>query len=104
MVSEATLCVALYTGHAAGDEATTRAAQHAKEWGARVIEVGPEAYAGDIHLPVAAPRYESFASLALVPPLALLADGVARHRGINPDRPEWRERYRAQGMTHIVGG
>ena len=104
MVSHKTLCVGLYTGHKDGDEATAQAARHARQWGARVLEVGPTCYAGDLHLPVMAPRYHGFASLALVPPLALLAETVARVRGINPDRPAWSERYRSQGMTHIVGG
>jgi glucosamine 6-phosphate synthetase-like amidotransferase/phosphosugar isomerase protein len=50
------------------------------------------------------PAVESFASLALVPPAALLAYRLARRRGHNPNQPAWRERYISQGMTHIVGG
>jgi glucosamine 6-phosphate synthetase-like amidotransferase/phosphosugar isomerase protein len=53
---------------------------------------------------VAVPQSEPFASLALVAPLYLLAYRVARARGIDPEKPHWRERYHAQGMTHIVGG
>ena len=50
-----------------------------------------------------APTYPAFASLSLVPPLALLAYRVARARGQNPNQPAWRERYYSQGMTHILG-
>lgn len=102
MVGKNTFCVALYTG-GAGDESTARGAQHAREWGARVVEVGPAATAGDIHLPVAPPRFEPFATVSLVPPVAYLADQIARSKGLNPDKPHWRERYHSQGMTHIVG-
>jgi len=48
-------------------------ARLAREWGARLLDVGPQPVAGDFHLPVAAQPYQAFASLALVPPLALLA-------------------------------
>jgi fructoselysine-6-P-deglycase FrlB-like protein len=44
-----------------------------------------------------------FSSLCLVPPLALLAYSLARVRGFNPDRPQWSERYTAQGMSHAMG-
>jgi len=103
MVDERALCIALYTG-SEGDESTAAVARHAKDWGARVIDVGPDAPAGDLHLPVAIPEKEAFASLALVAPLYLLAYRIARARGIDPENPHWRERYHAQGMTHIVGG
>src|SRR5271157_222655 len=102
VVSDKTVCVALYAGDVR-DASTADTARHAREWGARVLEVGPESTAGDWHLPVEAPVYPSFASLALVPPLALLAYRVARARGHNPDQPSWRERYYSQGMTHILG-
>jgi glucosamine--fructose-6-phosphate aminotransferase (isomerizing) len=102
MVSDKTLCVAFYTG-AVGDESTAGGAQHAREWGARVIDVGPDNPAGDWHLPVKTPMIEAFASLALVPPVALLAYHSARARGATPDRPVWRERYQSQGMTHLIG-
>jgi glucosamine--fructose-6-phosphate aminotransferase (isomerizing) len=103
MVSEETLCVAMYTGDEAGDNATADGAQHAKEWGAKVIEVGPNARVGDAHLPMEAPIAPAFAALSLVPPCAYLADSIARARDLNPDKPHWRERYRSQGMTHIIG-
>jgi glucosamine--fructose-6-phosphate aminotransferase (isomerizing) len=102
IVSDKTICVALYSGNA-GDASTADTARHAREWGAHVLDVGPESVAGDWLLPVAAPKYPCFASLALVPPLALLAYRVARARGHNPDQPTWRERYYSQGMTHILG-
>lgn len=102
IVSDKTVCVALYTGDAS-DKSTADTARHAREWGAHVLDVGPESVAGDWHLPVAAPIYPSFASLALVPPLALLAYRVACALGHNPDQPTWRERYYSQGMMHILG-
>ncbi|MGD0612709.1 MAG: SIS domain-containing protein [Anaerolineales bacterium] len=102
IVSDKTVCVALYTGDVR-DASTADTARHAREWGALVLDVGPESVAGDWHFPVTAPVYPSFASLALVPPLALLAYRVARARGHNPDQPTWRERYYSQGMTHILG-
>lgn len=102
MVSERAFCVALSTG-GPSDAATADGARHAREWGARVIEIGPAASAGDWHLAVDAPAFEPFASLSLVPPMALLAYRAARARGLTPDTPAWRERYHAQGMTHILG-
>jgi glucosamine--fructose-6-phosphate aminotransferase (isomerizing) len=102
MVNERTFCVA-HTSAGAGDPATISGAQKAAEWGARVIEFGPEASVKDIHFPVTPPSVESFASLVLVPPAALLAYRLARRRGYNPNQPSWRERYISQGMTHIVG-
>ena len=102
VVSENSLCVALYTGEES-DSSTADTASHSREWGARVLEVGPDAPAGDWHLPVEASPVPAFSSLALVPPLALLAYRSARARGYNPDRPAWRERYVSQGMTHIIG-
>lgn len=102
IVSDKTLCVALYTGEKS-DESTADTAKHCRGWGARVLEVGPVSYAGDWHLPVEASKYASFSSLALLPPLALLAFRNARARGFNPDKPAWRERYVSQGMTHILG-
>lgn len=102
MVSEKTLCVALYAG-GDSDEATADGARHAREWGARVIEVGDRHAAGDWSIPVAAPKNQGFASLSLVPPMALMAYHLAKARGATPDQPQWRERYYAQGMTHIFG-
>jgi glutamine---fructose-6-phosphate transaminase (isomerizing) len=102
VVSEKSLCVALYTGEET-DSSTADTARHAREWGARVLEVGPVAPTGDWHLPVQASSVPSFSSLALIPALALLAYRTARARGHNPDRPAWRDRYISQGMTHIIG-
>jgi glutamine---fructose-6-phosphate transaminase (isomerizing) len=102
VVSEKSLCVALYTGEET-DAATADTARHTRQWGARVLEVGPVAPVGDWHLPVQASAVASFSSLALIPPLALLAYRTAQARGYNPDKPAWRERYTSQGMTHIIG-
>lgn len=102
VVSEKSLCVALYTGEET-DSSTQDTARHAREWGARVLEVGPSAPTGDWHLAVQASTVPSFSSLALLPPLALLAYRTARARGYNPDKPAWRDRYISQGMTHILG-
>jgi glucosamine--fructose-6-phosphate aminotransferase (isomerizing) len=102
VVSEKSLCVALYTGEES-DASTADTSRHALQWGARVLDAGPTAPAGDWHLPVVASVVPSFSSLALLPPLALLAYRNARARGYNPDQPAWRERYVSQGMTHIIG-
>jgi glucosamine--fructose-6-phosphate aminotransferase (isomerizing) len=102
VVGPKTFCVALYTGQAT-DEETAGGARHACDWGARVLEAGPRQAADDLYLPVASSRFEPFSTLALVPPLALLAYRNARARGYYPDRPAWRERYLSQGMTHILG-
>jgi glucosamine--fructose-6-phosphate aminotransferase (isomerizing) len=102
LVNDKCFCTALYSGHAC-DSDTAHNAQLYRQWGARLVEIGPDSAGGDFHLPVAAPRFESFASLALVPPAALLAYRTARARGYTPDTPNWRERYYAQGMKHILG-
>ena len=102
VVSEKTFCAALYTGHPS-DSSTAVTARHICQWGARLLEVGPQSEASDFQLKVKAPAYQAFASLALVPPLALLAYRVARMRGQDPNHPAWRERYYSQGMTHILG-
>jgi glucosamine--fructose-6-phosphate aminotransferase (isomerizing) len=102
MVSARTFCVALYTGNPA-DEGSVQVAGCVREWGAPLLEIGPRGSAGHWQVPVAAPAHESFASLALVPVAALLAYRVARARGLEPDAPAWRERYRRLGMTHLAG-
>jgi len=102
VVSEKSLCVALYTGEES-DPSTANTASHARQWGAHLLEIGPSAPTGDLHLPVAASAIPSYSSLALVPPLALLAYRTACERGYNPDKPAWRDRYVSQGMTHIIG-
>ncbi len=95
-------CTAFYTGRPTdGDIANS--ARLSREWGARVIEIGPKAHAQEFHLPVQANDFEAFNSLSLVPPAALLAYRMARARGHNPDVPAWRERYYAQGMSHLLG-
>ncbi len=89
MVSERVFCVA-HTSGGVGDQATVSGAQKAAEWGARVIEFGPVPHVNDLHFPVTPPAVESFASLVLVPPAALLAYRLARRRGHNPNQPAWR--------------
>lgn len=77
---------------------------HAREWGARIIEVGPDplvAGSGLLRLPAGAD--EDFAPFTAVPPVALLAYALARLRGADPDHPGWIERYHSQGLTHILG-
>ncbi len=102
-VSRDTFCIGLETGDSS-DEATLDGLRHAREWGALTLEVGPQARLVESwYFPVKASRYQAFASLALVPPLALLAYNVARLRGATPDHPQWRERYLSQGMSHILG-
>jgi len=102
VVSEKSFCVALYTGEET-DSSTADTAKHSRQWGARVLDVGSAAPTGDWHFPVEASVVPSFSSLALIPPLALLAYRNAQARGYNPDRPAWRDRYFSQGMTHIIG-
>ena len=102
MVGDRTLTVALYAGDD-NDTATADGAQHAKKWGAPVLEVGPRAYTDGWHIRVPVSKFSAFATLSLVPPLALLAFRVARLHGLNPDHPKWSERYRSQGMSHILG-
>jgi glucosamine--fructose-6-phosphate aminotransferase (isomerizing) len=103
-----TLCVALGTG-GAGDASTLQGAAATYSWGVTLITFGlpaipkGKATAPAWHIPVTAPTYECFASLSLVPPAALLAYRLARARGYDPNRPDWRERYHSQGMTHILG-
>lgn len=78
--------------------------RHATGWGSRVIEVGPaRLVAGSDLLPIPAGALEDQAPLVAVPPVALLAFALARRRGVNPDRPDWIERYHSQGLTHILG-
>jgi glucosamine--fructose-6-phosphate aminotransferase (isomerizing) len=87
-----------------GRESTLDVASHAAAWGARVIEVAPRSsIAGAELLPLPAEADEDHASLTAVPPIALLAFALARHRGYDPDRPDWVERYHSQGLRHIVG-
>jgi glucosamine--fructose-6-phosphate aminotransferase (isomerizing) len=102
MVSTRTFCVALYSGGPA-DEGSAQVAGRVRAWGAPLLEIGPRGAAGHWQVPVAAPAHDSFASLALVPVAALLAYRVARARGLEPDAPAWRERYRQLGMTHLAG-
>jgi glucosamine--fructose-6-phosphate aminotransferase (isomerizing) len=102
VVSEKTFCAALYTGDTS-DASTAVTARHARQWGARLLDIGPQEVAGDFHILAVAPAHPAFASLSLVPPLALLAYQVARARGQNPNQPVLRERYYSQGMTHILG-
>ncbi len=97
-----TFCVGLETGDNS-DADTINGLCHAQTWGAQTLEIGSESHLDGWFLPAEAPRYPAFASLSLVPPLALLAYNVARVRGATPDRPQWRERYLSQGMTHILG-
>ena len=95
-------CAAFYTG-GANDSDVANSARLSREWGARLIEFGPESHAGDFHIAVQPNPFEPFSTLALVPPAALLAYRMARRRGHQPEQPYWRERYVAQGLTHLMG-
>ncbi len=103
-----TLCVALGTG-GPGDASTLQVATSTFSWGVTLITLGLPAIPKETgpapiwQVPLTAPAYECFASLSLVPPAALLAYRLARQRGYDPNRPDWRERYHSQGMTHILG-
>lgn len=87
-----------------GRAAITDVVRHAAAWGARIIEVGPDALVDGstlIQLPLVA--REDHAPLTTVPPVAQLAFALARARGHDPDHPAWVERYHSQGLRHIVG-
>ncbi|MFL5725863.1 MAG: SIS domain-containing protein [Chloroflexota bacterium] len=87
-----------------GREAVVDVARHCIDWGARVIEVGPVAAVDGAELLEIAPTAnEDLASLDTTPSVALLADALARARGLDPDHPAWTERYRSQGLTHVIG-
>lgn len=101
-VDQRFFCAAFYTGGVHDGEAAN-SARLSREWGARVIEFGPQRHAGDWQITVPANRFEPFSTLSLVPPAALLAYRMARARGHHPEQPHWRERYAAQGLTHLMG-
>jgi glucosamine--fructose-6-phosphate aminotransferase (isomerizing) len=78
--------------------------RHSAGWGARVIEVGPDRLVpGSTVIGLPGGATEDHAPLTAVPPVALLAFALARARGVNPDQPDWIERYHSQGLTHILG-
>jgi glucosamine 6-phosphate synthetase-like amidotransferase/phosphosugar isomerase protein len=58
---------------------------------------------GSTLLPLPADAVEDHAPLTAVPPIAMLAFALARHRGYDPDHPAWVERYHSQGLRHILG-
>jgi glucosamine--fructose-6-phosphate aminotransferase (isomerizing) len=95
-------CVSMTAGESL-DHETHGGAKHARQWGARLVEIGPEQVCDDLYLPVHPGKVASFSSLSLVPAAALMAFRNAVARGFNPDKPAWRERYVSQGMTHILG-
>jgi glutamine---fructose-6-phosphate transaminase (isomerizing) len=87
-----------------GRDAVLDIERHCLEWGARVIELaGEPTIVGADHLAIASTASEDLASLDTLPPLVLLAEALARTRGIEPDEPGWTERYRSQGLTHVIG-
>jgi glucosamine--fructose-6-phosphate aminotransferase (isomerizing) len=102
LIGSEAFCVAMDAG-GQGQSGTRDLAARAHQWGAALLTVGPEQVADGEHLPVKLPDRESFASLVLVPPAALLAYQLARERGADPNKPGWRDRYLSQGMTHILG-
>jgi glucosamine--fructose-6-phosphate aminotransferase (isomerizing) len=103
VVGPATVVVAI-APEGPGRAATQDVVRHAADWGARIVEVGPERMApGSTLLELSPDAIEDHAPLTAVPPIALLADVLARARGIDPDHPGWVERYHSQGLTHIMG-
>jgi glucosamine--fructose-6-phosphate aminotransferase (isomerizing) len=102
IVDEKFFCTAFYTDRPT-DQDIANSANLSRQWGARVIEIGPHSHVHDFHLPVSANPFDPFNSLSLVPPAALLAYRMARARGYDPNFPAWRERYYAQGMHHLIG-
>lgn len=103
MIDRSTAVVAL-APNGPGRAATADLVRHVAAWGAATIEIGPERAAQTsllVTLPAAAE--EDHAPLTTVPPVVLVADAVARARGLDPDRPAWVERYHSQGLRHIVG-
>jgi glucosamine--fructose-6-phosphate aminotransferase (isomerizing) len=87
-----------------GRAATADVVRHAAGWGARIIDVGPRPLTPDAMLiAMPADAMEDHAPLSAVPPIALIADALARRRGLDPDRPGWVERYHSQGLRHILG-
>ena len=78
--------------------------RHSARWGARVVEVGPDRIVpGSTVIRLADAALEDHAPLTTVPPVAMLAFALASARGVNPDQPDWVERYHSQGLTHILG-
>jgi glutamine---fructose-6-phosphate transaminase (isomerizing) len=103
VVGPATVVVAL-APEGPGRAATQDVVRHAAEWGATIVEVGPGRIApGSKHLSLDPAAVEDHSPLTAVPPIALLANSLARRRGLDPDHPGWIERYHSQGLTHIVG-
>ena len=87
-----------------GREALADVVRHAAGWGARLVEVGPDQIVpGSSLIRLPADAIEDHAPLTTVPPVALLAFALAQARGVNPDQPDWIERYHSQGLTHILG-
>jgi glucosamine--fructose-6-phosphate aminotransferase (isomerizing) len=87
-----------------GREGLADVVRHSAGWGARVIEVGAKRIVtGSTVIALPEDALEDHAPLTAVPPLALLAFALARARGVNPDQPDWIERYHSQGLTHILG-
>jgi glucosamine--fructose-6-phosphate aminotransferase (isomerizing) len=79
--------------------------RHAADWGSTTVEVGPERLVDtSTLLPIPSAAHEDHAPLNSVPSVALLAFGLARQRGANPDHPGWIERYHSQGLRHILVG
>ena len=103
IIDERSFVVALRT-EGPGSEATERLSQLSGEWGARVVEVASEpATDGSTLLPVPPGTPDLVAPLVLVPPVVMVAFHLAQARGLDPNRPDWPERYARQGLNHVVG-
>ena len=104
MVGPGTVIISLAPDGAAR-AATEAIVRHCREWGGDIVEVASSRAVTDSGL-LRLPDYvdERFATLTVVPPVALLANTLATLRGETPDRPHWIERYHSQGLMHIMGG
>jgi glucosamine--fructose-6-phosphate aminotransferase (isomerizing) len=99
-----TSCVIALAPAGPAREWTDDVTRHCASWGARVMEVTTAPITDtDLVLPLDAAADEALAPLYAVPPVALMAYELAVRRGATPDDPGWSERYRSQGMTHILG-
>jgi glucosamine--fructose-6-phosphate aminotransferase (isomerizing) len=104
MVGPGTVIISLAPDGAAR-AATEAVVRHCRDWHADVIEVASDRAVKDSALlPIPVGVDERFAPLTVVPPVAILANVLARLRGATPDRPRWIERYHTQGLMHILGG
>jgi glutamine---fructose-6-phosphate transaminase (isomerizing) len=104
IVGPGTAVIAL-TSEGPGRKDTANVVRNCESWGAGlIVEVATEqSTSAARHLPIPRSVDDTYAPLVTVPPVAMLAYLLARHRGEDPDRPRWVVRYHEQGLRHIVG-